>query len=104
MNNTVHCGIEAEMAEKSKVLEEKKEGFGLKGCESEDFVNVFGEEWRESSSSSDLLVSEATMNEENGHSSSEESSLNWARFRDAEKTKFDGRKLEKQGSSMSGTN
>ncbi|GFY93208.1 RHO guanyl-nucleotide exchange factor 7 [Actinidia rufa] len=101
VNNTVYCGIEAEMAEKSEVLEEKKDWFGLKGCESEDFVNVFGEEWRESGSSSDLLVSEATVNEENSHSSSEESSSNWASFHGAKKTKFNGRKLEKQGSSMS---
>ncbi|GFZ02246.1 RHO guanyl-nucleotide exchange factor 7 [Actinidia rufa] len=101
VNNSVYCGVEAKMAEKREVLEEKKDGFRLNGCESEGFVNVIGEEWRESSSSSDFLVSEATVNEENSHSSSEESSSNCAGFHDAEKKNLDGRKLEKQGLSMS---
>lgn len=84
----------------------------------EGFVGLI-EECRESSSSSDFLVSEATINEEHSHSSSEDSSsppsMSWPVQKSGlphcsssdvsqvvEKPHLDGRKLVKQGSTLSG--
>lgn len=108
--------------EKKEGVEEKEnEGFGENEGEVEtsgDLITV--EKGRESSSSSDFLTSETTGHEEQSHSSSEESSspltLGWPVEKSEpqdctshcsgkeaeEKTCLDDKKLEKQGSSVSG--
>lgn len=117
VNNSVYCAspcfLEAEMegiVEENKVLPEEI---------GEGFVGVIEEECRESSSSSDFLVSEATVNEEHSHSSSEDSSsppsMSWPVQKPdlphcsssdvsqgGEKPHLDERKLVKQGSTLSG--
>ncbi|KAH7866794.1 hypothetical protein Vadar_025100 [Vaccinium darrowii] len=117
VNNSVYCAspcfIGAEMegiVEENDVFEEGK---------GEGFVGLI-EECRESSSSSDFLVSEATINEEHSHSSSEDSSsppsMSWPVQKSGlphcsssddsqvvEKPHLDGRKLVKQGSTLSET-
>ncbi|CAK9137622.1 unnamed protein product [Ilex paraguariensis] len=125
VNNSVYCAspcfLEAKMeglVDKSEGMERKNEGLGENGHKIEAFVDFVEEECRESSSSSDFLASEATVNEE--HSSSEVSSsppsIRWPNqkhevshcsnsgpFEDVGKPKphMDDRKLEKQGSSIS---
>ncbi|XP_052175046.1 rop guanine nucleotide exchange factor 7-like [Diospyros lotus] len=119
VNNSVYCAspspaTEAKV-ETNRDLEENKDEICTHRFEG--FVGEIEEEGRESSSSSDFLVSEATVNEEHSHSSSEVSSsppsMGWpvqkpelphcarsAASEDSEKQHLDGRKLEKQGSSM----
>lgn len=114
VNNSVYCGSPCSVGAKMESgLEEKKDGSGGEG-----FVDVIEEECRESSSSSDFLVSEATVNEEHSHSSSEDSSspplMAWPVQKSdmphsaspdisetVQKPHLDDRKLEKQGSSLS---
>jgi hypothetical protein len=100
---------------------EKDTNFGEKKGEVQTFGDLIEDKCRESSSSSDFLTSEATGNEEHGHSSSEEGStsphtMGWPVLKDEapdctntdgatddeEKSHFDDRKLGKQGSSVSG--
>ncbi|XP_059667870.1 rop guanine nucleotide exchange factor 7-like [Cornus florida] len=124
VNNTVYCAspclIEAKMeglVEKREEMEERQDGFSENGHEIEDFVGEIEEEAGECSSSSDFLASEATVNEEQSHSSSEDSSsppsMGWPIQKtevphcassdvseEVEKPQRDDRKLEKQGSSM----
>ncbi|KAI5584445.1 hypothetical protein POPTR_006G092600v4 [Populus trichocarpa] len=101
---------------------EKDTNFGEKKGEVQTFGDLIEDKCRESSSSSDFLTSEATGNEEHGHSSSEEGStsphtMGWPVLKDEapdctntdgatddeEKSHFDDRKLGKQGSSVSET-
>ncbi|KAA8518964.1 hypothetical protein F0562_016262 [Nyssa sinensis] len=125
VNNSVYCAspcfLESKVegfVERREGMEEKKDGFGANGREIEAFANVIEAEGRQSSSSSDILALEATVNEEQAHSSSEDSSsppsLGWPIQKtegphctssdvseDIEKPHLDDRRLEKQGSSMS---
>lgn len=128
VNNSVFCDSPgsvqgaAEMEgfeEKSENVEERENGFGEREGRVGTFENLLEEEGRECSSSSDSLASEVTANEEQSHSSSEESSsplpLDWSIQKQevshslssgdpdgTEKPHLDERKLEKQGSRISG--
>ncbi|KAJ6362952.1 hypothetical protein OIU78_003191 [Salix suchowensis] len=101
---------------------ERDTNFGEKKGGVQTFGDLIEDKCRESSSSSDFLTSEATGNEEHSHSSSEEDSsspptMGWpvqndeardctstdGATDDEEKSHFDDRKLEKQGSSISET-
>lgn len=119
VNNSLYCAspyfLEAKMdgfIEKSEGMDEMKEGFNV----NEGFVDGVEEDCRESSSGSDFLASEATVNEE--HSSSEgfssPPSMRWPVHNtemprcpssdvseELEKPKLDNKKLEKQGSLFS---
>jgi hypothetical protein len=100
---------------------EKDTNFGEKKGEVQTFGDLIEDKGRESSSSSEFLTSENTGHGEHSHSSSEEDSssprtLGWpvqkdevsdctstnSATDDEEKSHFDDRKLEKQGSSISG--
>lgn len=128
VNNSVFCDspgfVEgaAEMEgfiEKGEKVEERENGFGDSGGGIETFGSLLEDEGRECSSSSDSLTSEATANEEQSHSSSEESSsplpLDWSVQKQesshslssgdpdgAEKPHSEEMKLQKQGSTISG--
>ncbi|KAJ6742213.1 ROP GUANINE NUCLEOTIDE EXCHANGE FACTOR 1 [Salix viminalis] len=131
-NNSVLCaspGVvlkEEEEAEMEGSIEknnrERDTSFGEKKGGVQTFGDLIEDKCRESSSSSDFLTSEATGNEEHSHSSSEEDSsspptMGWpvqndeardctstdGATDDEEKSHFDDRKLEKQGSSISET-
>lgn len=126
INNTVYGaspGIFDDKMEsflgKSEEMGDKNEGECENECGVEGFRDEHREETGESSSSSDFLASEVTVNDE--HSSSEDSSSppsmvwpiqkneesNFASSsvcQDLEKPHSDKRKLEKQGSSLPGTN
>ena len=131
VNNSVFCDSTGVLEEDKAVMEvliEKKGGIEDKnerckknGVEIETFANLIEEESRESSSSSDFLTSETAGHEEQSHSSSESSSpppsLGWPVQKakvpdctstnvsaDEEKPRLDERKLEKQGSAISGFN
>ncbi|KAH8485024.1 hypothetical protein H0E87_026702 [Populus deltoides] len=101
---------------------EKDTNFGEKKGEVQTFGDLIEDKGRESSSSSEFLTSENTGHGEHSHSSSEEDSssprtLGWpvqkdevsdctstnSATDDEEKSHFDDRKLEKQGSSISET-
>ncbi|XP_011000059.1 PREDICTED: rop guanine nucleotide exchange factor 7-like [Populus euphratica] len=101
---------------------EKDTNFGEKKGEVQTFGDLIEDKGRESSSSSEFLTSENTGHGEHSHSSSEEGSssprtLGWPLQKDEvydctstnsttddeEKSHFDDRKLEKQGSSISET-
>lgn len=127
VNNSVFCdspgfvegATEMEgFIEKGEKVEERENGFGDSGGGIETFGSLLEDEGRECSSSSDSLTSEATANEEQSHSSSEESSsplpLDWSVQKQesshslssgdpdgAEKPHSDEMKLEKQGSTIS---
>lgn len=117
VNNSLYCAspyfLEAKMDGLSQGMDEMKEGFNV----NDGFVDGVEEDCRESSSGSDFLASEATVNEE--HSSSEgfssPPSMRWPVHNteiphcsssyvseELEKPKLDNKKLEKQGSSFSG--
>ncbi|KAF9665129.1 hypothetical protein SADUNF_Sadunf16G0090000 [Salix dunnii] len=100
---------------------EKDTNFDEKKGEVQTFGDLIENKGRESSSSSEFLTSENTGHEEHSHSSSEEESssprtLDWPVQKDeafdctstngatddGEKSNLDDRKLEKQGSSISG--
>lgn len=110
VNNSVYCAspyfLEEKMealVEKSEEMEETKEGFNV----NEGLVDGVEEDCRESSSCSDYLASEVTVNEEHssfeGYSSppSIKSTMSDV-FEELENPQVDSRKLEKQGSTFSG--
>lgn len=111
------------LVEKKERFEEKIKSFGENGVQMGTFAVLLEDKGRESSSSSDLFTSETTVHEEeHSHSSSEEDlysppSLDWhgqeiaetedssicsSFSEDRKKTPMDDRKLEKQGSTVSG--
>jgi predicted RNase H-like HicB family nuclease len=131
VNNSVFCDLPGVIEEGKGVMEvliEKKEGIENKNerckqngrVEMETFAALIEEARRQSSSSSDFLNSETTGHEEQSHSSSESSSppsVGWPIQKaevpdctssngneDEEKPHLDDRKLEKQGSTISGFN
>lgn len=117
VNNSAFCDSVEEGIAAMEGLIEKSEGFD----EVVGKVETFGElieiekKGRESCSSSDFLTSETTGHEEQSHSSSEESSsppsLGWpvqkseapdCTSENGTETHLDDRKLQKQGSTISG--
>ncbi|KAM7526404.1 hypothetical protein LguiA_016306 [Lonicera macranthoides] len=113
VNNSVYCaspGLEG-LVENSEEMSEKRYGFGLNWHE----IEGFGDGGRESSSSgSDNLVSETTVNEEQSSSVDSSPSMGWPIRKTEvpqcassnvsqrlEKTHLDDRKLQKQGSTIS---
>ncbi|KAL6987688.1 Rop guanine nucleotide exchange factor 7 [Sarracenia purpurea var. burkii] len=106
VNNSVYCASPCSVEGIMESLEGKKDGVCINKHDNvEGFVDVIKEEGRESISSSDYLVSEATVNEEHSHSSSTEDSSSHCANSDVseslEKPHLDDRKLEKQGPSLS---
>lgn len=127
VNNTVFCSSPGKAAMEGLDMIEENEGheeikhqvFSENERRIETFGKLIEEKGRESSSSSDFLTSETTGHEEQSHSSSEESSspttLDWpvqkAETPDCnsvdgdeneKKPVVEDRKLEKQGSNLSG--
>ena len=108
VNNSMYCASPG-LVENSEEMSEKRYGFG---------VNWHGDGGGESSSSgSDNLVSESTVNEEQSSSVDSSPSMGWPFQKtevpqcassnvsqQLEKTHLDDRKLQKQGSTLSGIN
>lgn len=122
VNNSAYCASPCSSEENMESLLEKREGMGDKndeiGNNDRVGVEVNAEESGESSSSSCFLASEITVNDEEQSSTEDSSSppsMVWPIKKDeqphyasshvsgdAEKPHSDSRKLEKQGSSLSG--
>lgn len=113
VNNSVYCASPG-LVENSEEMSEKRHGFGVNW----HGIEGFGDGGRENSSSgSDNLVSETTVNEEQSSSVDSSPSMGWPVKKtevpqcassnvsqQLEKTHLDDRKLQKQGSTISGIN